>query len=130
MARRFGHHAGKPVRRFRNAYSAARSLVAARSRARLANASSGIPSPWSISRSVLTIGGTSRITLVREWLPRAVNFFGPPDSGFTYDCIRYGLKTRDNGDLAELYLSLLERRLRNARLELPALTATYPHVIA
>ena len=38
--------------------------------------------------------------------------------------------TRDNGDLAELYLSLLERRLRNARLELPALTATYPHVIA
>jgi ring-1,2-phenylacetyl-CoA epoxidase subunit PaaA len=67
---------------------------------------------------------------LREWLPRAVNFFGPPDSGFTYDCIRYGLKTRDNGDLAELYLSLLERRLRNARLELPALTATYPHVIA
>jgi 1,2-phenylacetyl-CoA epoxidase catalytic subunit len=67
---------------------------------------------------------------LREWLPRAVNFFGPPGSGFTHDCIRYGLKTRDNGELAELYLSLLERRVRNARLEMPRLTPAYPHALA
>jgi 1,2-phenylacetyl-CoA epoxidase catalytic subunit len=67
---------------------------------------------------------------LREWLPRAVNFFGPPGSGFTYDCMRYGLKARDNGDLAELYLSMLERRVKQAGLDMPALTATYPHELA
>jgi 1,2-phenylacetyl-CoA epoxidase catalytic subunit len=75
--------------------------------------------------------GAERVNAaLREWLPRAVNFFGPPGSGFTYECIRYGLKTRDNGELAELYLSLLERRLRQAGLELPALTTDYPHRLA
>jgi 1,2-phenylacetyl-CoA epoxidase catalytic subunit len=67
---------------------------------------------------------------LREWLPRAVNFFGPPGSGFTYDCIRYGLKSGDNGELAELYLSMLERRVNQARLEMPALTPAYPHSAA
>ena len=67
---------------------------------------------------------------LREWLPRAVNFFGPPGSGFTFDCIRYGLKSRDNSELAELYLSLLERRVSQAGLEMPALTPEYPHVLA
>jgi 1,2-phenylacetyl-CoA epoxidase catalytic subunit len=67
---------------------------------------------------------------LREWLPCAVNFFGPPGSGFTFDCIRYGLKTRDNGELAELYLQLLERRVANAGLDLPALTPGYPHALA
>jgi 1,2-phenylacetyl-CoA epoxidase catalytic subunit len=67
---------------------------------------------------------------LREWLPRAVNFFGPPGSGFTYDCIRYGLKTRDNAELAELYLSLLERRVNQAGLEMPALSTEYPHQLA
>lgn len=67
---------------------------------------------------------------LREWLPQAVNFFGPPDSGFTYDCMRYGLKARDNGELAELYLSLLERQVRNAGLEMPLLTPNYPHALA
>lgn len=67
---------------------------------------------------------------LREWLPRAVNFFGPPGSGFTFDCIRYGLKARDNGELAELYLTLLERQVRRAGLEMPALTAEYPHALA
>jgi 1,2-phenylacetyl-CoA epoxidase catalytic subunit len=67
---------------------------------------------------------------VREWLPLAVNFFGPPGSGFTFDCISYGLKARDNGDLAELYLSLLERRVEQAGLEMPILTADYPHRLA
>jgi 1,2-phenylacetyl-CoA epoxidase catalytic subunit len=67
---------------------------------------------------------------LREWLPRAVNFFGPPGSGFTYDCIRYGLKSGDNGELAELYLSLLERRVTQAALKMPALTPNYPHSLA
>lgn len=67
---------------------------------------------------------------LREWLPRAVNFFGPPGSGFTYDCIRYGLKARDNADLAEIYLSLLERRVAQAGLAMPRLTLGYPHAAA
>lgn len=65
-----------------------------------------------------------------EWLPQAVNFFGPPGSGFTYDCIRYGLKARDNQELAELYLSLLERRVQQAGLAMPRLTPGYPHALA
>lgn len=68
--------------------------------------------------------------MLREWLPLAVNFFGPPGSGFTYDCMRYGLKSRDNGELAELYLSLLERRIKQAGLEMPAISPDYPHLAA
>jgi 1,2-phenylacetyl-CoA epoxidase catalytic subunit len=64
---------------------------------------------------------------LRQWLPRAVNFFGPPGTGFTYDCIRYGLKMRDNQELAELYVSILDRRARQLGLVLPALTPEYPH---
>jgi 1,2-phenylacetyl-CoA epoxidase catalytic subunit len=67
---------------------------------------------------------------LREWLPRAVNFFGPPGSGFTFDCIRYGLKARDNGELAELYLTLLERQVHRAGLDMPTLTTAYPHALA
>ncbi|MGH7001265.1 MAG: Phenylacetic acid catabolic protein [Stellaceae bacterium] len=75
--------------------------------------------------------GAAAVNLaLREWLPRAVNFFGPPGSGFTFDCMRYGLKSRDNGDLAELYLKLLERRVNQAGLELPSLTPDYPHALA
>jgi 1,2-phenylacetyl-CoA epoxidase catalytic subunit len=65
-----------------------------------------------------------------EWLPRAMNFFGPPGSGFTYDCIRFGLKARDNEELGEIYLSLLERRLDQAGLQMPQLTSRYPYAIA
>ncbi len=64
---------------------------------------------------------------LRRWIPRAVNFFGPPGTGFTYDCIRYGLKSRDNEELAELYVTMLSRRCEQLRLEMPALTAAYPH---
>jgi 1,2-phenylacetyl-CoA epoxidase catalytic subunit len=67
---------------------------------------------------------------LRQWLPRAVNFFGPPGSGFTFDCITYGLKSRDNRELADLYLTLLERQVRQAGLEMPALTESYPHALA
>jgi 1,2-phenylacetyl-CoA epoxidase catalytic subunit len=67
---------------------------------------------------------------LREWLPRAVNFFGPPGSGFTFDCIAYGLKARDNHELAELYLTLLERRVGQAGLDMPSLTKDYPHALA
>jgi len=64
---------------------------------------------------------------LRQWLPRAVNFFGPPGSGFTYDCIRYGLKTRDNQELAEMYVTVLERRADQLGLKLPELSPSYPH---
>jgi 1,2-phenylacetyl-CoA epoxidase catalytic subunit len=75
--------------------------------------------------------GTEAVnTALREWLPRAVNFFGPPGSGFTFDCMNYGLKARDNHELAELYLALLERRVRQAGLEMPRLTQDYPHALA
>jgi 1,2-phenylacetyl-CoA epoxidase catalytic subunit len=75
--------------------------------------------------------GTDEVeAALREWLPRAVNFFGPPGSGFTFDCIHYGLKARDNGELAELYLSLLERRVEQAGLRMPSLSTTYPHTLA
>jgi len=67
---------------------------------------------------------------LREWLPRAVNFFGPPGSGFSYDCLRFGLKSKDNQELAELYLTLLERRLGKVGLAMPALTPGYPCTIA
>jgi 1,2-phenylacetyl-CoA epoxidase catalytic subunit len=75
--------------------------------------------------------GVERVNeALREWLPRAVNFFGPPGSGFTYDCLRYGLKSRDNAELAELYLSMLERRVVQAGIEMPRLTSGYPHALA
>ena len=64
---------------------------------------------------------------LKQWLPRAVNFFGPPGSGFTYDCIRYGLKARDNQELAEMYVTVLERRADSLGLTLPQLTPSYPH---
>jgi 1,2-phenylacetyl-CoA epoxidase catalytic subunit len=74
--------------------------------------------------------GTAAVNAaLREWLPRAVNFFGPPGSGFTFDCISYGLKARDNHELAELYLTLLERQVRQAGLEMPSLTKGYPHTL-
>jgi 1,2-phenylacetyl-CoA epoxidase catalytic subunit len=75
--------------------------------------------------------GTDRVNdALREWLPRAVNFFGPPGSGFTFDCLSYGLKLRDNGELADLYLTMLERRVVQAGLAMPALTRDYPHQLA
>src|SRR5215469_2404796 len=80
--------------------------------------------------AVERFGAKSVNTALRRWLPRAVNFFGPPGSGFTYDCIRFGLKSRDNHELAELYLRLLERRVRQAGLDMPDLTPNYPHALA
>lgn len=75
--------------------------------------------------------GTATVTAaIREWLPLAVNFFGPPGTGFTFDCLRYGLKRKDNEELAGLFLSMLERRLTHVGLEMPALTASYPHTLA
>jgi len=75
--------------------------------------------------------GVDRVNMaLREWLPRAVNFFGPPGSGFTFDCIRYGLKACDNGELAEMYLTMLERRVDQAGLTMPRLSDIYPHTLA
>ncbi|MBF6560575.1 MAG: phenylacetate-CoA oxygenase subunit PaaI [Candidatus Binataceae bacterium] len=75
-------------------------------------------------------GAASVNAALRDWLPCAVNFFGPPGSGFTFDCLRYGLKARDNAELAELYLTMLERRVLQAGLAMPRLTPDYPHAIA
>jgi 1,2-phenylacetyl-CoA epoxidase catalytic subunit len=80
--------------------------------------------------AVEKFGAKSVNTALRRWIPRAVNFFGPPGTGFTYDCLRYGLKSRDNEELAELYLTMLSRRCDQLGLELPVLTATYPHSLA
>jgi 1,2-phenylacetyl-CoA epoxidase catalytic subunit len=80
--------------------------------------------------AVEKFGAKSVNTALRRWIPRAVNFFGPPGTGFTYDCLRYGLKSRDNEELAELYLTMLSRRCDQLGLELPVLTATYPHTLA
>ncbi|HXW82879.1 MAG TPA: Phenylacetic acid catabolic protein [Candidatus Binataceae bacterium] len=75
--------------------------------------------------------GAKRVgAALRDWLPRAVNFFGPPGSGFTYECIRYGLKTRDNQDVAQLYTGMLARRCDQLGVELPQLTREYPYALA
>ena len=68
-------------------------------------------------------------TALRRWIQRAVNFFGPPGTGFTYDCIRYGLKSRDNEELADLYVTMLSRRCEQFPLEMPSLTGSYPHAL-
>jgi 1,2-phenylacetyl-CoA epoxidase catalytic subunit len=83
-----------------------------------------------LADAVERFGVQSVNTALRRWIPRAVNFFGPPGSGFTYDCIRYGLKSRDNQELAELYVTMLSRRCEQLGLEMPTLTATYPHALA
>jgi 1,2-phenylacetyl-CoA epoxidase catalytic subunit len=83
-----------------------------------------------LARAVERFGRKAVAAALGSWLPAAANFFGPPGSGFTYDCLRFGLKARDNGQLTELYLSMLERRLGRAGLEMPKLTRTYPHALA
>jgi ring-1,2-phenylacetyl-CoA epoxidase subunit PaaA len=79
--------------------------------------------------AVERVGADAVSAALRRWLPWAVNFFGPPVSGFTFDCLRYGLKNKDNDELAGLFLSLLERRLTNLGLEMPRLSKTYPHTV-
>jgi 1,2-phenylacetyl-CoA epoxidase catalytic subunit len=83
-----------------------------------------------LGRAVESLGRDKVAEALRQWLPRAVNFFGPPGTGFTYDCLRYGLKSRDNQELAELFLTMLERRAGQLGVELPALTSGYPHAAA
>jgi 1,2-phenylacetyl-CoA epoxidase catalytic subunit len=82
-----------------------------------------------LGRAVERFGRRKVNAALREWIPRAVNFFGPPGSGFTYDCIRFGLKTKDNQELAELYLLMLERRLGQVGLKPPALSSGYPRTL-
>jgi 1,2-phenylacetyl-CoA epoxidase catalytic subunit len=77
--------------------------------------------------AVERLGAAAVNAALREWLPRAVNFFGPPGTGFTFDCLRYGLKRKDNEELAGLFLSMLEMRLTRIGLEMPALSKSYPH---
>lgn len=79
--------------------------------------------------AVERLGADAVSAALRQWLPWAINFFGPPGSGFTFDCIRYGLKQKDNDELAGLFLSVLERRLNSIGLEMPHLSKGYPHTI-
>ena len=83
-----------------------------------------------LGRAVERFGARHVNAALREWLPRAVNFFGPPGSGFTYDCIRYGLKSRDNQELAELFLAMIEKRCGQLGLDVPELTKAYPRELA
>ena len=83
-----------------------------------------------LADAVERFGVQSVNTALGRWIPRAVNFFGPPGTGFTYDCIRFGLKSRDNEELAELYVTMLSRRCEQLGLKLPTLSATYPHTLA
>jgi 1,2-phenylacetyl-CoA epoxidase catalytic subunit len=83
-----------------------------------------------LAGAVDRFGPETVMAALGRWLPAAANFFGPPGSGFGYDCLRFGLKARDNGELTELYLSMLERRLANVGLAMPRLTPEYPHALA
>jgi 1,2-phenylacetyl-CoA epoxidase catalytic subunit len=83
-----------------------------------------------LAREVELAGLDSVAARLRDWLPMAVNFFGPPGSGFSFDCINYGLKSRDNQDLADLYLAIIERRLSQLGLKMPLITPNYPHQAA
>jgi 1,2-phenylacetyl-CoA epoxidase catalytic subunit len=80
-----------------------------------------------LGRGVERFGKKAVIAALKQWLPRAMNFFGPPGSGFTYDCITYGLKARDNQEIAELFVTVLERRAHQLGLKLPRMTTGYPH---
>src|SRR6202045_5200885 len=80
-----------------------------------------------LADAVDRFGVQSVNTALRRWIPRAVNFFGPPGTGFTYDCIRYGLKSRENEEIAEMYVTVLERRAESLGLKLPQLSPNYPH---
>lgn len=82
-----------------------------------------------LGRAVARFGPESVNAALREWLPRAVNFFGPPGSGFTYDCLRYGLKSRDNQELADLFLAMIEKRCEQLGLDLPDLSKEYPRAV-
>jgi 1,2-phenylacetyl-CoA epoxidase catalytic subunit len=83
-----------------------------------------------LALAVERLGSSTVNAALRLWLPRAVNFFGPPGTGFTFDCLRYGLKRKDNDELAGLFLSMLERRLAHIGLDMPALSEGYPHTSA
>lgn len=85
---------------------------------------------FALRSAVDRVGVATVNAALRQWLPWAVNFFGPPGSGFTFDCLRFGLKHQDNDELAGLFLSMLERRLFHLGLEMPPLTSTYPHTAA
>jgi 1,2-phenylacetyl-CoA epoxidase catalytic subunit len=83
-----------------------------------------------LAEAVDRFGPDRMNSALREWIPRAANFFGPPGSGFTYECIRFGLKSRDNQEVAGLFLEVLGRRLKQLGLAMPLLTDSYPRALA
>jgi 1,2-phenylacetyl-CoA epoxidase catalytic subunit len=83
-----------------------------------------------LTRAAERFGPEAVQAAMRRWLPWAVNFFGPPGSGFTYDCMRFGLKVRDNAELADLFLAMLGKKCDQIGIAIPRLTAEYPHALA
>lgn len=83
-----------------------------------------------LTDAVARFGADAVSDALRQWLPATVNFFGPPGSGFSYECICFGLKACDNDDLAEMYLSMLERRLEHTGVAIPPLTKGYPRALS
>jgi 1,2-phenylacetyl-CoA epoxidase catalytic subunit len=79
-----------------------------------------------LGSALARLGADAVNAALRQCLPWAVNFFGPPGTGFTFDCLRYGLKQKDNGELAGLFLSRLELRLNQLGLQMPRLSGDYP----
>ncbi|HLH78127.1 MAG TPA: Phenylacetic acid catabolic protein [Candidatus Binataceae bacterium] len=83
-----------------------------------------------LTQAVDRFGIPSVAQALRRWWPMAINFFGPPGTGFTFDCLRFGLKQKDNQELAGLFASIMQRRLTQFGLELPRLSAAYPYTLA
>ena len=83
-----------------------------------------------LTQAVDRFGVPAVAQALRRWWPMAINFFGPPGTGFTFDCLRFGLKQKDNQELAGLFASIMQRRLAQFGLELPRLSAAYPYTLA
>ena len=80
-------------------------------------------------RTVAELGVDAVQFRVNVWIPLGLNFFGPPRSHFTARCRDFGLKSCDNGQLAEEFRALVARRLGEVGLHMPRLTPTYPFAL-
>ena len=61
-----------------------------------------------------------------RWLPAGLDCFGPPGSGFCCQCLRFGLKAVDNGELAGLFGELVQRRFAALGVKCPPVGQDYP----
>jgi 1,2-phenylacetyl-CoA epoxidase catalytic subunit len=77
-------------------------------------------------RAIAAAGSADVQAKVDVWIPRGLNFFGPPRSGFTAACRAFGLKAHDNDELAQAFRRIVARRLHAVGLRMPALSDGYP----